>query len=150
MQLEYKGGFNPIIAKMLRARQQMEGVAKDWAKESAEDMKVAAIAHLETQGRGGEPPPLSPNTIARYNATKWPDGSGIRDHIDVVPHGSGCAAVIPEGEHAMIARVQDRGATIPSAGGYIIVPGRRFWRASWATVKRSSKQKLKRVGAVWK
>ena len=151
MELKYTGGFNLLIAKMTRARQQMEERGARWAEDSAEDMKEAAIAHLKTQGRGGEPPPLSPTTIANYKRNGEPDGSGIRDHIKVVKDGKAAAAIIPEGEHAVIARVQDRGAVITSSnGGMIIIPGRRFWRASWAKVKVQAREDLKRVGQVWK
>lgn len=150
MDLKYSGGFNPLIAKMIRARQEMGTRANQWASDCAQEMQANAIAHLETQGRGGEPPPLSPVTVANYNRSGWPDGSGIRDHIAIVKRGRAISAAIPEGEHATIARVQDRGAAIPSNGGFILIPARRFWRKSWAKTKVSAKQKLKRVGEVWK
>lgn len=113
--------------------------------------------HLAGQGRGGEPPPLSSMTQRIYSIDGDPDGSGITNHLVVEfrrdKNGSMALVGIPEGQPSLVARVQDRGATIPVTDAmrgflsarygihlraettHITVPGRHFWRKSISKAK---------------
>jgi hypothetical protein len=138
---------------------------QEWATESVNKFEEIYREHLENQGRGGAPPPLSPATEHIYSQDGWPDGSGIRNHIEVIvvrdKKGATALLGIPKGKPTMVAIVQDKGATITvtdkmrgflaSRGIFlrgdtiaIVIPGRGSWSESIKTAIALAKSKLKR------
>jgi len=136
---------------------------RDWARESAETFQENYLENLRTQGRGGQPPPLSPVTLHLYQLEGQPDGSGIRDHTSLVDHESRervlCTFGIKKGRPTMIAVVQDRGISIRvtpkmrawrAARGvpikptteYIDIPARYSWRNAVRATNRLAKRRL--------
>jgi hypothetical protein len=130
-------------------------------------MKEESIKNLETQGRGGQGPELSDLTKRIYDQVGEPDGSGIRNHLEVSYKklGSRQTAVLglPQGKPSIVARVQNEGATIPvtdSMRGYlsaalgihlkastthIVVPGRKFWDLAYKTASEQLKAELAEI-----
>lgn len=166
MPIEINGSYDGAIAQLQRLKR-FESEGERWARHSARKLKSALIRHLERQGRGGEGPPLSPFTREVYSRLGDPDGSGIRNHIQVVDdrHKSRSqyqsTVGIPSGKPEIVARVQEDGATIPvssrtrrffAANGIYIrsstqafhVPGRHFWSKSCDWVSKESKKDLVR------
>lgn len=119
--------------------------------------------NLETQGRGGAPPPLSDLTLELYNIRGNPDGSGIRNHIAVVIDRDGNTWTgtmgVPAGKPTMITRVQNDGATIPvtpamrgwfahqgiflrESTTHFDIPGRRAWSTAQQESQKFAKKEL--------
>ena len=125
-----------------------ERVTKKWVDDCAEEFKQSLIENLETQGRGGQPPPLAESTLKRYE-TNPPDGSGIRNHIQIRKRRRGkiyeVTVGIPTGDPSMIAHVQNYGCTIERDGKTFYVPGRQFWSLAAQKIKRYSKRRIKVV-----
>lgn len=136
---------------------------EQWAKDSVNNLDRIYRNHLETQGRGGEPPPLSEATRELYRQMGDPDGSGIRNHITLeyeeTPHGFKAVFGIPEGRPSMIARVQDQGAIIPvsqrmrgflavhgiflkATTTHIEIPARYSWSKSNRRAKAEARRRL--------
>lgn len=97
----------------------IRNIGTQWSKDCANRMKKNYIANLEKQGRSdGKTPPLSSATLKMYDLNGEPDGSGIRDHIQVVTdkndskHFVRSAMVIADGKPTMIAKVQNNGVNI--------------------------------------
>lgn len=149
----------------LQNMKRMRIAGQRWAENSARDMYDTLQDTLEKQGRGAAPL-LSEVTHQIYQHEGEPDGSGIRDHIQKVSHHTKNQSIstvgIPDGKPSMIAKVQDRGATIRVTsrmrgwlayrGIYlnpktkvIRTPARRFWRKSWSQVRSRSRAKLKQI-----
>jgi len=167
MGLEIKGSFAEAIALIKRAQQRVKPMGADWATTQATAMDQRVRSHLDTQGRGGAAPPLSDMTRHIYSVDGEPDGSGIVNHLTLEFRQSGDRFIavlgIPDGKPSMIAKVQDRGATIPvsdrmrgflsAAYGihlrkettHINIPGRHFWEDSLRVVKRKGKKDLRKL-----
>lgn len=160
-----KNDFPALRSRLESMGGKMLPMGRQWAEESVNKFESLYREHLEKQGRGGAPPPLSSATEHIYSQDGWPDGSGIRNHIEVFTQFDGKTARgilgIPKGRPTMIAIVQDRGATIkvtPKMRGFlasrgiflradtiaIIIPGRRSWSQSIKTAKMLAKGNLKR------
>lgn len=135
-----------------------------WAIESVRFLDKIAREHLESQGRGGQPPPLSPMTRKIYNIRGEPDGSGLRNHLEVKHSrnkGEFTAIFgVPQGRPTIIAKTQDQGAIIPvtdAMRGYfaatygiglkastkhIYIPARYWWSHSTKRAKARAKRNL--------
>lgn len=166
MKLTRKGDYRKLLRRLDQAPRRVAKTGTQWAIASARDVDDRVRHNLETQGRGGTPPPLSPITRELYRQIGEPDGSGIVNHLTLEFRREGDQFVailgIPEGEPSLVARVQDRGATIPvsdrmrgflAAHGiflratttHINVPGRHFWELALRDSRASAKRKLKRL-----
>jgi len=150
---------------------QLERLERNGAAAGAQLMEGAArrlegeLRHrLETQGRGGQPPPLSQMSRHIYRITGGPDGSGIRNHLVLEFRQRGSQRIatvgIPVGRPSLIARVQDRGAIVPvsakmrrflaaaygiylrASTTHIRIPGRRFWELSVESARRQTRREL--------
>jgi len=136
-----------------------------WARQSVQFLDETYRDHLATQGRGGQPPPLSAVTRRLYRRLGEPNGSGIRNHIRLTYHQQGAAFTatfgIPKGRPTLVAKVQDVGATIrvtPRMRGFLAyhgiflkattthiqIPGRHSWEYSLRDAKEEAKRNLKR------
>lgn len=150
-----QGDFFAAADRLEQLAQNATTSGERWVKQLAHRMHDRAILNLGTQGRGRLPPPLSEATKKIYAQDGPPDGSGIRDHITITYHHSGSKFVaivgIPEGQPSLIARVQERGATIPvspqmrgwlahrgiflkESTTHINIPGRHFWEQAFHDV----------------
>ncbi len=148
--------------------QKLPTAAKDWgeqwAKDAVNNQERIYRHHLETQGRGGEPPPLSEATRELYRQLGDPDGSGIRDHITIdykeTTRGFKAIFGLPEGRPSMIARVQDAGAIIPvtqrmrgflavhgiflkATTTHIEIPARHSWEKSSQRAQADARERLR-------
>jgi hypothetical protein len=129
------------------------------------------LEKLGNQGRpGGAPPSLSAATRYLYQQIGWPDGSGVRNHIQIEQGRTRSGAIakvgIPKGKPTMIAKVQDRGAIIqvtPKMRGWlaahgiflraetshIIIPARYAWRDSVDWIRTQARitlnQKMRKI-----
>lgn len=150
-----QGDFFAAADRLERLARETTSSGERWAKGLAHQMYDRAILNLETQGRGRLPPPLSEATHKIYAQDGPPDGSGIRNHIEIryERQGSRFMAIVgvPEGKPSLVARVQERGATIPvspqmrgwlarhgiflkSSTTHINIPGRHFWEQAFHDV----------------
>ncbi|MFQ3617447.1 MAG: hypothetical protein SNJ57_10055 [Cyanobacteriota bacterium] len=166
MKLSRKGSYRKLLQRLEQAPRRVAKTGTQWAIASARDVDNRVRQNLDTQGRGGTPPPLSPITRELYRQTGEPDGSGIVNHLTLEFQRKGDSFVailgIPEGKPSLVARVQDRGATIPvtdrmrgflAAHGiflratttHINVPGRHFWELALRDSRASAKRNLKRI-----
>jgi hypothetical protein len=139
-------------------------MGEQWARESVEFLDETYRDRLATQGRGGQPPPLSAVTRQLYRRLGEPSGSGIRNHIkiDYAQQGDTFTAVfgIPQGRPTLVAKVQDQGATIrvtPRMRGFmarygvffksttthINIPGRHSWEYSIQDAREEAKKDLR-------
>jgi hypothetical protein len=135
-----------------------------WARESVEFLDETYRDRLATQGRGGQPPPLSAVTRHLYRRLGEPNGNGIRNHIkiDYAQQGDTFTAVfgIPQGRPTLVAKVQDQGATtrvtdrmrgflarhgvfLKSTTTHIQIPGRHSWEYSLQEARDEARKKLK-------
>ena len=135
-----------------------------WARESVQFLDDTYRDHLATQGRGGQPPPLSAVTRHLYRRLGEPNGSGIRNHIEVIYDQQGdrftATFGIPPGRPTLVAKVQDQGAVIrvtPRMRGFLAqngvflksttthihIPGRHSWEYSLQDAREEAKRKLK-------
>lgn len=134
---------------------------------AAIEMKHEAIANLEGQGRGGAPPPLSQMTTKIYQQAGEPDGSGIRNHLEVeykqTSRGTIAVLGIPDGQPTIVAKVQNDGCSIlvtdkmrgflsaeygihlRSTTTHIVVPPRHFWDDALKTVSVGLRDRLKEI-----
>lgn len=165
-----KNNLPQLDRKLGQWQKNLPSAFKNWARDAAEEMQEHYLEHLEHQGRGGQPPPLSPITLHLYSIEGESNGEGIRNHLGIQDgesriHVSSTFGV-KAGRPTMIARIQDEGYSIPvtpkmrgwmAARGiflrpttqYITIPARYSWRHSVAKTNRSAKQKLvKRVKQV--
>ena len=167
MDFQYRSNLSEAIARLKKDLDTARSpAAQVWAEQSARCFESEIQGHLATQGRGGETPPLSPTTRRIYQQDGEPDGSGIRNHLQFYrersSHGVAAGIGIPEGKPTIVARVQDRGATIvvskkmrgyflarygiPLAVGSIInVPGRKFLQRSSERANEFAKIKLREL-----
>ncbi len=164
MRIIKRGGYSKLIQKMEKAPQQISRRGTKWAFDNARQVDAKVRHNLETQGRGGEPPPLSYATREIYRQTQEPDGSGIINHLTLEFQRRDNRYIatlgIPEGRPTMIAKVQDQGATIPvtermrayfavfgiylkPTTTHINVPGRKFWEIALRESRKESQAKLK-------
>ena len=153
-----QGDFEAAADRLRSMAIDVRSRGEHWAKAQAHRMGVRAILNLETQGRGRLPPPLSEATGLIYKHDGPPDGSGIRNHLEVVyeRRGSKFLAIvgIPEGEPSLVARVQESGASIPvtdkmrgwlavrgiylkASTTHIQVPGRHFWEEAFLAIAQN-------------
>jgi hypothetical protein len=167
MKLEItKNEWGQLKAKLLRLETELPGLGRKWAEACANFFNARYREHLRTQGRGGVGPRLSPVTLYLYSRRGHPDGSGIRNFIEIdsVTQGDNFKIVfgIKAGRATMIAKVQDRGATIRvtermrgflarngvflrRSTTHINVPGRRSWRDTSESTKKFAASQLKEV-----
>lgn len=164
MRLTRRGSYSKLIQKIEQAPRQISRQGTQWAFNSARQADAKVRHNLETQGRGGSPPPLSYATREIYRQTQEPDGFGIINHLtlDFQRRGNTFVATlgIPEGRPTMIAKVQDQGATIPVTDRmrayfavfgiylkptttHINVPGRQFWEMALRESRKESRANLK-------
>lgn len=155
-----------MIARLKHISGAIAEEGRKWAEESVDDLDATYRGHLATQGRGGAPPPLSQITRDLYSQLGDPDGSGIRNHIRTGTAVEGASTTaylgILDGKPTMVAKVQDRGATIPvtekmrgflAAHGiflratttHIVIPPRRSWSDSIHAVRGRAKKRLNRL-----
>ena len=166
VKIKQKGGYKNLIQRLEKAPHRISQQGPQWAIASARDVDTRVRENLGSQGRGGAPPALSPVTEGIYRQAGQPDGSGITNHLTLEFRREGNKFIallgIPEGKPSMVARVQDRGATIPvtdrmrgflavhgiflrATTTHINVPGRHFWEAALRDGRASSKRQLKRL-----
>lgn len=165
--LTHKGSYRKLIDKLERQPREVPRKGAKWAGEAVDGLNKRVREHLAEQGRGGEPPPLSAMTRRIYDIDGEPDGSGIVNHLTLEyrKRGSKVIAIlgIPQGKPTIVAKVQDRGATIEvtdkmrgflaAAYGiylkatttHIQIPGRHFWEYSVRATNREATRKLKRL-----
>lgn len=160
-----KNEFSLLRSRITKLSTKVLPVGQEWATQSVNKFEEIYREHLENQGRGGAPPPLSSATEYIYSQDGWPDGSGIRNHIEIITRVDKKGAIallgIPKGKPTMVAIVQDKGATITvtdkmrgflaSRGIFlradtiaIVIPGRHSWSESIKTAIKLAKTKLKR------
>lgn len=139
---------------------------RGWAEKCVKYLNALYLDHLENQGRGGASPNLSDATKLIYDATGEPDGSGIRNHIEITYSQQGNNTIatfgIPEGQPSLVAKVQDRGAVIPvtermrgflahcgihlkASTTTIFIPGRHSWSESLEKTIDYAKDELKQL-----
>jgi hypothetical protein len=167
MSLKSTGSFKKLTDRLTRLQQTLPEAGSKWAAKSAETMDKKVREHLDKQGRGGTPPPLTSMTRKIYATDGEPDGSGIVNHLTLEYHTEGSRTVvtlgIPQGKPTMIAKVQDRGETIAvtdkmrgflaAAYGiylkesttHINIPGRHFWEASLKATNRQAYRELRKL-----
>ena len=162
-----KNDFPKLRQRLSQIPEGAIALGEQWSKDMAHRLRDQCLSHLETQGRpGGEPPSLSKATEYLYEQLGEPDGSGIRDHIEVPnipPKNRRASSVvgIPKGRPTMIGKVQDRGAVIPvtpkmrgwlAAHGiflrrdtlHIVIPARNWWSSSLEENNRHAKREFSR------
>ena len=151
----------PGMFARFRQIEQMPDRGEEWAKRSASDFEDQLHQNLINQRKT-----LSSVTVRLYKLRGAPNGSGIRNHIHSEVHSAGGAVRaivgISQGRATMIAKVQDRGTTIKvtekmrgwfgqhgvnlrSSTVFIRIPGRRFWRNAWESVRKNSDRELKQI-----
>ncbi len=161
-----KDEFPDLIKLLGKMPKQVGDKGEQWVKECVEDFDRTYREHLRTQGRGGQPPPLSPLTREIYSKVGEPDGSGIRNHIctDVErkKHSTTGMFGILDGKPTAVAKMQDHGAVVPvtmkmrnflaTIGIYLnpntthfVIPPRYSWRNTHRDVMQRSKRKLKQL-----
>lgn len=141
---------------------------QDWSIESANNFISEYSRLISIQGRSGEvPPPLSPATHKIQKTFGKPDGSGIRDYLEVSYNKDNrgnliATAYINDSKAQMIASVQEYGALIPvtekmrgklafagiflrSDTKYIRIPARYAWKKAYNNTIKESKRKLKDI-----
>jgi len=166
VKLNLSGGFSQLEKRLNQLGPQSTKAGYKWAERCARSIHRHYLAHLATQGRGGQGPDLSDLTKEIYRQAGEPDGSGIRNHIEIVIERKGRRGVVAiwgilEGKPSMVARVQDRGATIRvtqkmrgfMAARYgiflrrstkvIVIPGRRGLQSTFELAKRLGSQGFK-------
>lgn len=143
---ENKG--NQIIRSLILLKKNTPKIAEKWVKDSANEFHQQLLHNLETQGRGGQGPELAESTLARYRASNGalPDGSGIRNHIQVrftkTARGFSAVVGIPNGDPTMVAMVQNYGCLIQVGNKSFYVPARYFWTLASDHIFRYSKRKI--------
>lgn len=160
MRLDIESNFDSLIQRLERGKTQIPEKGRDIMERAAEKMQAQARHNLETQGRGGIGPPLSPFTLEVYRRTSFPDGSGIRDHIGVTRTSHGAIAGIAKGTPSEIAIIQNYGAAIAVSESQrqffrsigmslkakvVYVPGRRFWDAAERIVVTQAAEEIKHL-----
>lgn len=147
-------------------------VGVKWSHTMAERMKENYVERLQTQGRAGDSQsdPLSGATYKIYSQIGNPDGSGIINHLSIIPlknkNTMGHAMVIASGKPTMIAVVQNNGVTIgvtekmrgflAHQGIYlkqstiaINIPGRRSFEIALEKTQRESPLILRKLMQKW-
>lgn len=164
MKLTCTGGYGELCSQLAIAERQIPVDAQIWAERCARSLDRFYRYYLSRQGRGGAPPPLSDLTRRIYDVDGEPSGDGIRNHIEINVTATAHHAIavwgIPEGKPAMVARVQDGGATIrvtQKMRGYmaarygiflkqstqvIVIPARHSWRESKKFAAQESRSQL--------
>lgn len=158
--------YPQLIEKIERTEQRLPEIGHQWSRAAITNLDRHLRHHLETQGRGGQPPPLSGATHQIYSRIGQPSGKGIRNHIEITYHQEGnkyyALLGIPRGRATMIAKVQDRGTVIKvtpkmrrflhSVGvhlradtGTIVIPARYFWSMGNTGARDEAKILLKRL-----
>ncbi|QLE46402.1 hypothetical protein FD723_40025 (plasmid) [Nostoc sp. C052] len=161
-----KNEWGQLKAKLRKLEFDLPELGKIWATNCAQFFNTRYREHLRTQGRGGAGPRLSPVTLYLYNRRGNPDGSGIRNFIEIesATEGNKFRIVfgIKAGRASMIAKVQDRGATIKvtermrgflarngvflrRSTTHINVPGRRSWSETSERTREYAKSTLKEI-----
>lgn len=161
-----KDEFPHLIKKIDKISQEIGDIGEQWVRGRVDDFEGTYREHLKTQGRGGQPPPLSQLTREIYSKIGEPDGSGIRNHIrtEIQRIKSSTTGIfgILEGRPTIVAKVQDQGAVVPvtlkmrrflaAHGIYIrgdkthfVIPARYSWTNTHRDVLRRGKQKLKNI-----
>lgn len=164
MKIKIKGSYKKLEKDLKAHLNDARELGHQWIKESTEKHYDILLAYLETQGRGGAPPPLSPITRQLYRRVGEPDGSGIRNHIKVEMGRSKNRywgrVYIADGKPAVIAKVQNDGAIIRvtdamrgylaangiflrSSTQFIEIPGRHFWDNSQKEAQRRAAKSLR-------
>jgi hypothetical protein len=137
-----------IVRSLMLLKSKSPKMGEKWVKDSANEFYQQLLHNLETQGRGGQGPALAESTIARYKASggSLPDGSGIRNHIQVrftrTSRGFNAVVGIPNGDPTMVAIVQNYGCVIQSGNKSFYVPARYFWTLATDHIVRYSKRKI--------
>jgi hypothetical protein len=153
------------LSQRIQKHKKIPQIGRQWAKDAAKRTTSMAKANLESQGRGGQGPPLSSATIKIYAQSGEPDGSGIRNHIETTEQSSDnhftAVSGILSGKPTLIAKVQDRGAVIKvtdamrgflAAHGVflkastteIFIPPRYFWTMAVRDSKKVAKQQMRK------
>lgn len=158
--------YGQLLAKLKNARARVNAKGAQWVLVSANRLDDLIRQHLQGQGRGGAPPPLSEMTKQIYEIAGEPDGSGIHNTLEQYFRQEGNVFVagvgIPEGKPTTIAKVQDEGAVIPvtdkmrgfmaanfgiylrAETTHIVIPGRNFWSQSVKQAQSDAKKELAR------
>lgn len=166
VKIKFRSDYRRLERRVDQVRSHLRNIDPEKsARESANYFYNKLIENLESQGRGGEPPDLSTATRQIYKVDGEPDGSGIRNHIQVSVSKRGKSWVgtvnIPPGKPTLVAAVQESGATIPvtdkmrgflasrgiylkSSTNYIYVPGRKFWSKARTDTKRFTRGRLRK------
>jgi hypothetical protein len=162
--IKIKGSYKKFNEDVKTHLNEARDLGLQWINASTAQHYEILLAYLETQGRGGAPPPLSPITRQLYSRVGEPDGSGIRNHIKVETGRSKNRywgrVYIADGKPAMIAKVQNDGAIIRvtdamrgylaangvflrSSTQFIEIPGRHFWDNSQKEAQRRAAKSLR-------
>jgi hypothetical protein len=168
MKLTIKNEWAGLKEKLLKLEYQLPEKGENWARACGQFLNNRYRAHLDSQGRGGAPPPLSPITLRLYKRMGNPDGTGIRNHIELESDRQGNKYTvifgITAGRGTMVAKVQDQGATIKvtqrmrgflarngvflrGSTTHIHVPGRHSWSESNQDARSYARTQLKKL---WK
>lgn len=160
MRLDIESNFDSLIQRLERSRKEIPQKGRKIMERAADQMLSAARHNLETQGRSGIGPPLSPFTLEVYRRTQFPDGSGIRNHMSVTRTGKGAVVGIAKGEPSEIAKIQNHGAAIAVTESQrqffrsigmslkakiVYVPGRRFWDAAERIVVMDAQKEIREM-----
>lgn len=166
MEFKYTSNWDQLNKKLRSLHHKAKTKGKKIVVDAAEKMEQTTREHLENQGRGGAPPPLSRMTRQIYRVDGEPDGSGIRNHLTIevseTPNQTIAILGIPEGRPSEVARIQDQGTTYPVTDEmrgflaarygiflspkttHITVPGRKFWEESLRKVRSQTLQEFSR------
>ena len=142
-----KNEYPDLIDRLNRTKSNLPNLGDRWVKNSIHNLDRHIRHNLATQGRS-RPPKLSSATLQIYRNSEPPDGSGIRNHLEINYHSEGGKSIailgIPLGKPTTVARTQEYGAVIrvtdkmrkflASQGiflradtTHITIPARYFW-----------------------
>jgi len=165
MRLTTKKNNYPLLrTRLTEIEKEVPRIGEQWARQSAQFFDDTYRDRLATQGRGGQPPPLSAVTRHLYKRLGEPNGSGIRNHIELTYNQQGntftATLGIPKGRPTTVAKVQDQGATIQvtqrmrgflayhgiflkATTTHIQIPARHSWEYSLRDAREEARKELK-------
>jgi hypothetical protein len=164
MELKYESDWGKLFDRLNKLEANVKSVGESICQDAVQNMDDLCRDHLASQGRGGATPPLTAMTKHIYSIDGEPDGSGIRNHMEVKTGWAGneytAVLGILDGKPTIVAKVQNDGCIIditPAMRGYfaarygiffkadkkyLVVPGRRFWDESWEKTRSETIKEL--------
>ena len=165
MKLIVKDNLDLLKIKIVQLKQDVSLVGNSWAKNAVMFFDQTYRDWLQTQGRSGQPPPLSEITKKIYAIKGEPDGSGIRNHIRIEKQqykkSTSYTLGIPKGNPTKIALTQNNGAIravteetrsyfsqfnihLSPNTRFIHIPARYSWTGSLKIAKKEAIKNLKK------